>query len=485
MAFVGLLNRIQEIEIIKSIKSKTMKKIKLLILLVLSGVLLNAQTISKGPYLIYPLVNTQMDVLWQLSGSAGCTLSWGTDLTYSQGTITTTENSSTDHQHKYTIHGLTPGELYYYKVSFGTTDLTGSFRAAPENSADKVSIYAWGDTRDDQVDPNTINTQICKEFTEHPEYQTLIIHAGDWVTSDAENDWANQFFNRTNAQGNLKMHASLPQMGCRGNHEGSAIYFKKYFPYNYQSGGCYYSYDYGPIHVAVVDQYVSYSKGSVQHTWLEEDLRTSDKKFKIILLHEPGWSAAGAHSDEIPVRTEIQPLCLEYHVSMVIGGHNHFYARGGVEKIVHLTLGGGGASPKTPSAKENIITYVGGLSYMRFDVDGDVLQAYALDPTGKILDTYTLINSSTGVADKEQKKVDLRIVPNPSTGRFDIYSNRDLRGADFEIYNMGGQLVRKVHNTMDIEKTTLDISGQRDGMYILKTTIDGVPFTSNLMLIQK
>lgn len=462
-----------------------MKKTKFLILLALSGVLLNAQTISKGPYLIYPLVNTQMDVLWQMSAPATCTLSWGTDETYSTGSTQETLYSPESHQHKYTITGLTPGVLYYYKVSYGSTNLFGSFRAAPDDSAEKVSIYAWGDTRDDQFDPNKINTQICAEFTANPEYQTLILHAGDWVDRDADANWANEFFNRTGAEGNLKMHASLPQMGCRGNHEDDAIFYKKYFPYKYQPGGCYYSYDYGPVHIAVVDQYVDYSWGSAQHKWLENDLKSTDKNFKIILLHEPGWSAAGAHSDEIPVRTEIQPLCTQYHVSMVIGGHNHFYARGVVDNIVHLTLGGGGASPKTPSAKENIITYVGGLSYMRFDIDKNTLNAYAMDPSGTILDTYTLINSATGIEEKEQKLIDVRIVPNPTTGQFDFYSNQDLRGTDFEIYNTGGQLIKKIHNAMDIEKTTLDISGQIDGMYFLRTNIDGVPITGNLLLIQK
>jgi hypothetical protein len=37
---------------------------------------------------------------------------------------------------------------------------------------------------------------------------------------------------------------------------------------------------------------------------------------------------------------------------------------------------------------------------------------------------------------------------------------------------------------MGIEKTTIDISGQRDGTYFLKTVINGVPITSKILLIQ-
>lgn len=463
-----------------------MKKLKLLIFVVLTSFMLNSQTISKGPYLIYPLINTQMTVLWQLSATASCNLSWGTDQNYNLGSTTTTEYSATTHQHKYTITGLTPGQLYYYKVSFNSTDLTGSFRAAPDSLADKVSFYAWGDTRDDQIDPNKITTQINAEINTHPEYQTIILHSGDWVSSDADANWANEFFNRTNADQNLIMHATLPQMGCRGNHEGSATYYKKYFPYNYQPGGCYYSYDYGPLHITVLDQYTAYTSGSTQYNWLVNDLSKSTKKWKIILLHEPGWSANGGHVNNTSVQTLIQPLCVQYHVSMVIAGHNHYYARGVVSNVVHLTIGGGGANSYTPQASQpNIVTYTAGLCYMRFDINRDTLNAYALNNSGAVIDSYTLINATTNLLDQEQKSLDIRIIPNFSSGLFDFYCNQNLNGSMFQVYNINGQLVKEQTVTEDIENTTIDISEQSSGIYILKTEIKGIPITSKLTIIQK
>ncbi len=463
-----------------------MKKIAIHILFLFSGILINAQTISKGPYLIYPFVNTQMTVLWQLSATSGCTLYWGTDQTYSVGNAPTTEYSTTTHQHKYTITGLTPGTLYYYKVSFGTTNLTGSFRAAPDVSANKVSIYAWGDTRDDQIDPDKITAKINAEISAHPEYQTMIMHAGDWVAADAEANWTNEFFNRTSANDNLAMQASLPEMGCRGNHEASAVYYKQYFPYAYQPGGCYYSYDYGPVHIAVLDQYVTYTAGSTQYNWLVNDLSTSTKNWKIILLHEPGWSANGGHANNTTVQTVIQPLCTQYHVSMVVGGHNHYYARGVVSNIMHLTIGGGGAAAYTPqSGQANIVTYTAGLSYMRFDINQDTLYAYAMNSSGGVIDSYTLINTSTNIVDQSQKPLDVRIVPNSISGQFDVYCNHDLKGVDIEIYNVSGQLIKKTQSKVSGEKITIDISGQHDGMYFLKSNIKGVPISSKLMLINK
>ncbi|MEI8204806.1 MAG: metallophosphoesterase [Bacteroidota bacterium] len=449
---------------------------------------MNAQTISKGPYLIYPLDNTQMTVLWQLSATSSCTLIWGTDLTYSIGTTNTTEYSTSTHQHKYTITGLTPGTKYYYKVSFGTTNLTGSFTSAPDNSATKVSVYGWGDTRDGATNPEKVTTAIDAEIAAHPEYQTLITHSGDWVAADAESNWTNEFFNRTNDAHLLTMQATLAEMGVKGNHEGNGVYFKQYFPYNYPnvSSGCYYSFDYGPVHYTVIDQYNTYTSGSAQYNWLVNDLSTSTKKWKIILLHEPGWSAGGGHANNTTVQTTIQPLCVQYHVSMVVAGHNHYYARGVVSNVVHLTLGGGGAAAYTPaSGQSNIVITSTGLSYMRFDFDTDTLHAYAMNDAGSVIDSYTLINATTNVENNEHKSTDVRIIPNPSCGKFDIYCNQDLRGSDFEIYNINGLLVKKVHNANDVEKTSIDVCGQDDGTYILKAIIKGVPITSRMMLIQR
>jgi len=94
--------------------------ISLVFLLGLLGMVDNASALAvrKGPYLIYPNNNAQMTVLWQLDSTSTCTLAWGLDTSYSTGSANTTEYGS-DHQHKYTITGLTPGTKYYYLVTAG------------------------------------------------------------------------------------------------------------------------------------------------------------------------------------------------------------------------------------------------------------------------------------------------------------------------------------------------------------------------------
>ena len=80
---------------------------------------------QKWPYLLYPAVNTQMEVVWQDTATQTDTVCWGTHTTYSLGCQSSNENNVTEysggtfnnvHQHTFTITGLTPDTNYYYQV---------------------------------------------------------------------------------------------------------------------------------------------------------------------------------------------------------------------------------------------------------------------------------------------------------------------------------------------------------------------------------
>ena len=119
--------------------------------------------------------------------------------------------------------------------------------------------------------------------------------------------------------------ANLADIGIRGNHEGSATFWKQYWPEPFQSGGLYWSFDYGPIHVALLDAYTSYGAGSAQYNWLKADLAASTKTWKLVAIHEPGWSAGGGHANNTTVQNDLQPLLVQYGVSILFAGHNHYY----------------------------------------------------------------------------------------------------------------------------------------------------------------
>jgi hypothetical protein len=351
--------------------------------------------VRKGPYLIYPGNNTQMTVLWQLDAAAGCSIAWGVDTNYSTGSANTSEYGS-DHQHKYNITGLTPGVKYYYRVTIGSNNYTGNFYAAPADDAASVKFLMYGDTRTHINSNNTVCGRMITAYTNDPACQTMVLHAGDWVSSDSESTWTSEWYNYSYSY-LATVTANTPFMGCIGNHEttGTGIsVWLKYHPYNfYTPGRCYYSFDYGPVHVAVIDQYTTYSSGT-QYNWLVSDLSNSSKPYKFIVLHEPAWTADGSHGNNSTVQTYIQPLCEDNGVQVVLGGHNHYYARAVRNGVHHLTSGGGGADLYDPSQQDYIVTYTKALNYQKVVISGDTGTVTSYDSSGNVIDEFPIYSSA-------------------------------------------------------------------------------------------
>jgi predicted phosphodiesterase len=349
---------------------------------------INAQLL-KGPYLIYSGINTEMNVLWQTDNHDDCEISWGLDQSCSTGKAQT-HLKSEHNQHKFKITGLTPGSKYYYRVSQGQDSYAGSFRAAPDSEANSVEFLVYGDTRTNPDRQDEVCRNILATLAENPDYQTFILHVGDWASGNTDKDWAAEFFNRTYSN-NISMQANLPIAGCRGNHETrKGIAFEEYWPYPYKAGGLYWSFDYGPAHIAIIDQYTNYSSGSAQLEWLTQDLINSTKKWKFILLHEPGWSAGSSNKD---VQAHIQPLCEKYGVQVVFSGHKHYYSRAIVQGVQHLTIGTGGAPFRSPkSIKSKLAAFkTNTLGYARISIFGNTLNYEMLrSPDNTVIDTFTI-----------------------------------------------------------------------------------------------
>jgi Calcineurin-like phosphoesterase/Purple acid Phosphatase, N-terminal domain/PKD domain len=345
--------------------------------------------IKKGPYLLFEGSNSSMAVLWQTDTNETNTIRWGTDTGYGMGQATVGVLSGSDFQHKQVISGLQPGTRYYYQVDgYGS----GSFRTAPATTATAVKLLAYGDTRSTPAEHEKVAGRMRAAYAADPAFQTICLQAGDWVYADAETNWTNEWF--VSGTTYPQMHAfqaEVPIVGARGNHEGAGTYYKKYFPEPY-SGGFYWSFDYGPLHVAVVDQYSSYTAGSAQYNWLAADLAASTRPWKIVLLHEPGWTSAGSHTNNTTVQTVLQPLFKQYGVQLVIGGHNHYYARAVVDNIQHLTLGGGGAPLYTSaSGQPNIVKTDQSFHHTEIDINGNTMTFTARRSEGTVIESLNFL----------------------------------------------------------------------------------------------
>lgn len=378
--------------------------------------------VLKHPYLIYPGQNTQMQVLWQDNASETTNIvSWGTDSLYTMGSVTVPEYG-TANQHAFTITGLTPNTKYYYQVADQTSGVygTGSFITAPDDNVTSIRFTAQGDSR---TNPFTFDNLVkaMTAFYSQPgfeDYQRLSIHNGDWVSTDGESYWTTQWFDPTKTD-IVAYTSSTPINGVKGNHDNASGYsatFPKYFPFPYvnqtaktvapltdASGNPYYnnlywSFDYGPVHFTFVDQYSTYAVGSVQRNWLENDLATTTKPWKVLVYHAPAYSA-GSDADDTTVR-QLEPLVTQYGVDVIYCGHSHNYARTGAYTLAqaggdpvalnvpHITSGGGGAPVYQPdmtnmNSYPHVITAWPSTEFMAFDIQGKTLTmtAYQVNNT--------------------------------------------------------------------------------------------------------
>jgi Calcineurin-like phosphoesterase/Secretion system C-terminal sorting domain len=317
----------------------------------------------KQPYLMYTGDNKTMQVNWQLYYYYQCSIEWGVGTSYSLGNSNTTEYGS-DHQHKYLISDLTPGTKYYYRVTISDEVdevYEGKFNAAPADGATDVSFLAYSDTQDNPNIHDGIAAEIISAYKAETKYQSIIIHAGDMAgEGDIESDRDGELYNDANT--NIReLFLNLPIQAIMGNHEFTGALFDKYRAYPEPSPDPdgtthqrYWSFDYGPVHFSMLDVYAYPADkdfGTAQLNWLSSDLSSTSKIWKVVVVHEPGWSAGvpdEGHSNNDNVQNYLHPLCRDNNVALVLNGHNHYYARALKDGVYYLTIGGGGGDFYTP-----------------------------------------------------------------------------------------------------------------------------------------
>jgi hypothetical protein len=346
-------------------------------------------TLDKGPVLIYTGRAGEMRVFWQWTETTLFRVEWGLDETYALGSADVGEYDAENHLYAFDFSGLADGTRYVYRVVRDQLAATGSFRTAPGPDAQTLKFVSYGDTRTNPDLHDGVAGQVVRLYQSDPLYQTFNLFAGDFVTSgDLEESWQAELFDPrwTNLRRILAETAFLPAIG---NHEGGGLLFQRYFALP-AAGARYGSFDYGPAHIVLLDQYVPFIPGSNQYAWLVEDLKATSKTWKIVVLHEPGWSAWGGHENNAGTQA-LQPLFEETGVALVIGGHNHYYARAEVGGIQHLTLGTGGAPLYMPLAgmPQVVATYEGN-GYARFEIDGATLKAWFIASDETVVDTFAI-----------------------------------------------------------------------------------------------
>ena len=128
-----------------------------------------------------------------------------------------------------------------------------------------------------------------------------------------------------------------------------------------------YSFEYGLVHFTVFSTEHNFTRGSPQHEWLLDDLKSVDRSrtpWLILATHRPLYTSQRIPPDykvSIHLREELEPLFHETKVNLLIAGHIHSYERtcavyqehcvssGGV---THVVVGTGGTDVEDSGAWE-------------------------------------------------------------------------------------------------------------------------------------
>jgi predicted phosphodiesterase len=128
-----------------------------------------------------------------------------------------------------------------------------------------------------------------------------------------------------------------------------------------------------------------------QIAWLEKELKGSNDDWKIAVFHHPIYSSGGRHGSDLQLRQTLEPLFIQYNVSVALTGHDHFYERIKPQHgIVHFVVGSGGRLAVDDIGKPSDLTARGfdtDQVFMVCEIEGDTMVFNAISRTGKIVDS--------------------------------------------------------------------------------------------------
>ena len=95
---------------------------------------------------------------------------------------------------------------------------------------------------------------------------------------------------------------------------------------------CYYAADYGPMHLLTLCSYSNFFVGSLQYTWLENQIAAgfdrASTPWLVVMLHAPMYTANSAHYAEAELQRRVmEPLMYSIGTDIVLAGHVHEYER--------------------------------------------------------------------------------------------------------------------------------------------------------------
>jgi predicted MPP superfamily phosphohydrolase len=192
----------------------------------------------------------------------------------------------------------------------------------------------------------------------------------------------------------VKFYASL------GNHDDPDIE-RLYKPFN-MGGQRYHTFKKGDAQFFALD---SDYMDTQQLAWVEQNLRSSNARWKICYFHHPLYNHGKMHGADLDLRTQLGPLLKHYGVNAVYSGHEHAYERIKPEDgIYYFILGNSGKLVRNDfrQSEQMAKSFDRDRTFMLVEIAGDNLYFQTISRSGETVDsgqiTRQQANSNTQAA---------------------------------------------------------------------------------------
>ena len=253
------------------------------------------------------------------------------------------------------------------------------------NKAGTLRFGVIGDNGDGDRAQYEIGQQMFNWYNK-VEYPLVVMLGDNIYGSDRPQDFERKFELPYKAllDKGVKFYASL------GNHDSRE---QRYYRLYNMDGKLYYSFKAPKEDVRFFALESTYMDQD-QLKWIEDELKKSNEKWKIAFFHHPLYSSSRTHGSQLKLRAVLEPLFIQYNVSVVLNGHDHAYERIKPQNGIQYFVEGASGKLRVGDLRQGSpLTAYGNdttRSFVLMEIDGDTLTFNAINMQGTVIDSGTI-----------------------------------------------------------------------------------------------
>jgi predicted phosphodiesterase len=279
--------------------------------------------------------------------------------------------------HRILLQNLHYGSEYEYWID---KKEKYTFRVPKESG--EFTFVNMGDSRSGIKIWNKI---VLDMSSEKPDF---MIFNGDLAYKKDYKYWIDEFFT-DNAQ---TMFSQYPFYNTPGNHERwnentmaftqSTAISKEETPF--------YSFEKGDALFLILNTEVAVGQNSQQWKFAVEQLKNSNKKWKIVAFHIPAYSSGGSHGENKAMKLMTEKIFEKYGVDLILTGHSHYYQHNLVNGIHHMVIGSAGSPLYTPVKADYTVKQAKKYHYAVINVNSERIKLTIKGMDKEIIDEFEI-----------------------------------------------------------------------------------------------